>query len=145
MKIKFSCFLFISLQFYLLHFKTLFIVILSSSFFFSGLKGVYENVRDGQPSRYYVQVFKNNATYTLSEKFDSKDSAANAFDKMAVSLGRTRNFLNKPENFDTYVKQRDAELDLLVVSIQSDAVVAVIHVSIVFYWFIPLLLSSLKS
>ena len=77
-------------------------------FFLSGLKGVYENVRDGQPSRYYVQVFKNNATYTLSEKFDSKDSAANAFDKMAVSLGRTRNFLNKPENFDTYVKQRDA-------------------------------------
>ena len=92
-----------------------------------------------------MQVFKNNATYTLSEKFDSKDSAANAFDKMAVSLGRTRNFLNKPENFDTYVKQRDAELDLLVVSIQSDAVVAVIHVSIVFYWFIPFLLSSLRA
>ena len=63
-----------------------------------------------------MQVFKDNATYTLTEKFDSKQAAAVAFDKMAVALGRGAPFLNNPSNFTKYLNERNHQLDLLCLS-----------------------------
>ena len=85
----------------------------------TGFKGVHEvsSSKDGGgANKYYVQVFKDNVTYTLPEKFDTKEIAARAFDKMAVSLGRSSGYLNFPNEFDGWVKTNEAELDCLVLS-----------------------------
>jgi len=85
----------------------------------TGFKGVHEvsSSKDGGgANKYYVQVFKDNVTYTLPEKFDTKEIAARAFDKMAVSLGRSAGYLNFPNEFDGWMKTNEAELDCLVLS-----------------------------
>jgi hypothetical protein len=86
----------------------------------TGKKGVHLVNNTGQgtnkEAKYYVQVFKDNVTYTLPEKFTNINTAADAFDKMAVALGRSANYLNSPQNYDRHVKDRDNELNLLVLS-----------------------------
>jgi hypothetical protein len=39
------------------------------------------------PVQYYVQVVKDNTTYTLPDKYSTAVEAATAFDHMAVALG----------------------------------------------------------
>ena len=53
------------------------------------------------PLRYYVQVVKDNATYTLPDKYNTAEQAATAFDRMAVALG-TRSVLIAPLEVDLF-------------------------------------------
>ena len=66
-----------------------------------GYKGVFIAKTLGS-TRYYVQVWKNGKSFRVRGTFPNMVSAARAFDKKAVYLGRTASYLNFPDDYAKY-------------------------------------------
>ena len=106
---------------------------------------IFENRQSNMVVEPYITntLFESDDSLALESDYDTDFAFAIACEKLLVqceeSKRLSRTFVG------TLGKATRQALFHATVSIQSDAVVAVIIDRIVFIWFIPLLLSSLKS